>query len=209
MDDFKNKVTRLINTKEIVNIELAIQLAKGVEEITWLEDYYIKCFDQLIPFFWNVNKWDNAKKMSFAEKIEFLCNQTAMRIFDYEEGGIPNQFFTIAHLERVNIIQTKVQNLPLILSKINKVKDLEIRYCHLKEIPIEIREFKNLEVINLSNNSLKDLPDFLIELPNLKKIHLHANKFTDIPHVLKKMDQLKYVGLKNNKTDVKSNDLPF
>ena len=66
----------------------------------------------------------------------------------------------------------------------NKITDLSLVNCDLKELPPEIGELQNLTELDLDKNQLSALPPEIGNLQNLGWLHLAKNQLNQFPKVL-------------------------
>ena len=76
-------------------------------------------------------------------------------------------------------IDTKIQEqtLPIRIGTMTKVKDLNLKRCHLNRIPDSIRHLPHLQTLDLRNNELTTLPESLRNLTALTDFSYSENPF--------------------------------
>lgn len=171
---------QLIGSGEHENIELAFQIAAGHNMTTQV----------LKPWKALVKLCNNEFKKNKLSDIDFIKHLTSVDAL---------------FLDNCNL-----QELPLIVTYMQKVYKLDLSGNNIQHFPEEISNMKNLIIIDLSNNQLKTIPKQvqileileilnlsknLIEeikvLPvNLKALNISRNKFKKTPEFLSQKNKL-------------------
>ncbi|MEN8906590.1 MAG: COR domain-containing protein [Clostridiales bacterium] len=109
-----------------------------------------------------------------------------------------------------NITGIRIQNFDLIdksnklgelISRLEKLKTLDLSFNKLSDIPNSIFKLTELSNLYLGFNKLNILPNNFIKLINLKKINLDKNNFTNTIETLKfllSMERLKSISFSSN-----------
>jgi Leucine-rich repeat (LRR) protein len=93
---------------------------------------------------------------------------------------IPNYVFDYGDLEAVVAAYNKLTGpLPANISRLKKLRVLNLSYNNITELPAEISELANLEVLNVSHNHLTSLPSDLSGLKNLRVLDVSGNPIVD------------------------------
>lgn len=118
-----------------------------------------------------------------------------------KEYGI-DAIFKFAHqIERLNISEEKLSELPHEISSCKKLKELNLKNNQLTELPLWISDLSGLEVLDISGNrnlNIKNTFDVISKLPNLKVLKASGCKMFYLPISVRKIKTLKKVDLSNN-----------
>lgn len=102
---------------------------------------------------------------------------TFLFVSDLEIPVIPEKVFSLASLQRLNLVRN-----------------------HMQMVPKQLARLTNLTTLNLASNELSSLPENLVELVQLKTLILSQNKFTQIPVIpVCKLASLTKLVFANNK----------
>lgn len=80
----------------------------------------------------------------------------------------------------------KIRTISNELEKITDLEFLSISNNNLEDLPINIKNLNKLKCLNIGRNSIKTL-DKLIQIPNLEVLYLYGNSFTTIPVKMKSL----------------------
>lgn len=116
-------------------------------------------------------------------------------------GGkaLPHGMERLIHLEKLNLPNRMLGGIPLVVTQLPQLKELECKWSELKTIPREIRHLQKLERLNLGNNTIESLPSEIFQLKSLKDLYLYHNKIKELPREIESLSQLEYLSLKGNK----------
>jgi len=84
------------------------------------------------------------------------------------------------------------------LSRIQRLRILNLSNLGLKSLPSEIGRLTNLEFLDLSGNKLSSLPSQLGELSKLRHLQLNLNKLASLPSEIAQLENLHTLILNNN-----------
>lgn len=113
-----------------------------------------------------------------------------------EISSFPPELFELKNLEVLTIYgspkkQIKLPNV-IGISKLYKLKKLDISSYNFKILPIEITKIKSLEELNLSAVGLTKIPEEIGDLMNLKKLSIQVNpEIEQLPNSMKRLIHLK------------------
>jgi Leucine-rich repeat (LRR) protein len=160
------------------------------------------------------------------EQVTFLnlSNQTE---------AIPNSVWEqFINLEYLSLKNDHLKQIPVELSKLKKLKTLDLSGNDFKTLPAEFIQLQNLEELylndeknmnlpktieilsklpklkslHLENDNLSSLPKEIVNFKNLEYLYLNDNKFKEIPKI-ESLDHLKYLDLKNNNIQPELQDM--
>lgn len=107
----------------------------------------------------------------------------------------------LGHLERLIVISSAVNSIPVSITGIPNLKELMISFSKLTTVPPEIAQLKGLEVLDLAGNRLAELPPEICDLENLEVLKLGGNPVRWLPEDLKEMPKLKLLNVDTNGFD--------
>ncbi len=106
------------------------------------------------------------------------------------------------HVIILDLSNCKLSEIPEIIARLKKIKELHLGGNDLLTIPETIRKLKNLEMLSLWNNKIQILPEWIAELKSLKTLHLSYNQIEIIPKLIGNMKSLKELALDSNKLTI-------
>jgi len=112
------------------------------------------------------------------------------------------------HVIALNLSGWKMEDIPLSIHSLSRLKHLNLGKFGFEEIPPFIFSFSHLESLNLKKNKLKSIPNLTKELKSLVKLNLKGNPITEIPDWLFDFSQ-KCLSLKYIQEGVKEDEAPI
>jgi len=171
-DQFMQKILRLIQSGRPINIELAIQLAKG-QQIS--KEPIIAPWRPLFPF--AKVKGDSIQSLAqlFQKKyIHYYGSNHPFKEIPKEVQGLPK-------LESLIIGHLSLNSLPLFITEMPQLSVLEITSSTIEVLPEAIGKLKNLYALNLLNNQIETLPESIGNLKKLHELTLDKNPIKKLP----------------------------
>jgi len=165
---------------------------------------------------------DNKKKKG---KAVFDLSNIHLQTLPQEVAGVWIE--DAAELERVDLSQNALEELPTTVAAINKIKqfkldnnnltklpqsfaaltlleELYLGWNNFSEFPIAVTKLPKLRILVLTWNVIESLPDDIEKLTALEKLDLSSNKLETVPVSLTRVSTLTSLLLNNNKL----HDLP-
>ncbi|MCC6727343.1 MAG: hypothetical protein IT258_22750, partial [Saprospiraceae bacterium] len=123
-----------------------------------------------------------------------------------ELDSLPDNFFeAYEKIESVYLYLTKVQDLPVSLSRLATLTGLDINCPKLKQLPAFMAEFKNLQHLHINCPQMRVEEQFLIltQLNNLSRLTISGYYGNKWPAILEQLTQLRYLNITidSKKTD--------
>lgn len=179
---------RLVMTWEKENLDLALQLLKGSHELkTAMEDFLEPLFDA-IPEHLSLSK--------HLGQLPQYVNSIQLDRFEPDEA-LAN-FMESMPTERLSFSYRKLDEFPLWVCGLKRLRHLLLQDCGLTEIPEAIGNLENLEQLNLDKNGLRTIPASIGRLQKLRKLQLDFNLIEDLPEEVGQLHQLEWLCLENN-----------
>ena len=117
---------------------------------------------------------------------------------------VPDGLSKLKKLKTLDLSGNNFKTLPSTLGGLSK---LEVLYMNdEKQFDLEnsietISKMKSLKELHLENDNLKSLPKKFEKMSSLETLYLNDNNFIELPKQIMKLQHLKYLDLKNNKID--------
>jgi Leucine-rich repeat (LRR) protein len=117
---------------------------------------------------------------------------------------VPDGLSKLKKLKTLDLSGNNFKTLPSTLGGLSK---LEVLYMNdEKQFDLEnsietISKMKSLKELHLENDNLKSLPKKFEKMSSLETLYLNDNNFIELPRQIMKLQHLKYLDLKNNKID--------
>jgi hypothetical protein len=120
-----------------------------------------------------------------------LINRATTHTLVIEEG-IDQWLPEIEMLENLTYLKIngRMTKLPEGISKLTKLKVLDLSMNDFKQLPSSFKKLTELRYVYLSFTGLQRFPEDLLSLPELRKLDLGHNPFTEIPADINKLNHL-------------------
>ena len=203
---------RLLQSPDLANISLAMELAKG--NPAFQED--LNPYLQTAAFIFQIGQ-ERLK----AHHIEFinqpLVNLEHHDILDLPDSlaslptvqeldltgnwfkHIPQVVFMIIRLKKLWIMNNYLTNLPAQIQHLESLQTLDLRMNQLTQLPAEIGKLPQLRALLVNENHLESLPAEIGNLEKLEGLYLSDNALTEVPPSIGKLKNLRFLCLDNNK----------
>lgn len=158
------------------------------------------------------------------ERIPVIKNSLFLNERGIEDLSEVEGLFELDSLERLELRENDLKELPADLDNLSSLKELDLRANQLTtipksignltsletlylngnvdEIPESIGNLTSLENLYLSNNRLRNIPPQIINLSSLRKLKLGSNQLTSLPDVITNLDSLRILDLKHNNISI-------
>lgn len=175
----KRNFLSCIRSENEKDINEAMQWAKKYPEYQCIISTYCKVYEHLVAssekehiFYTSVVFGEEIQPLNLVEQIQLFNRKGITNHTFIEVEEIPPEISEIPYFQNLSILKISgsVQTIPSEISKLKKLKELDLSFNEIKCIPSEMGLLSNLTLLNLSNNSaLASLPHTVI---NLKKLEL-------------------------------------
>ena len=143
--------------------------------------------------------WDIGKKQQkIINEISQLKNLQSLTFCMAEMNEIPEEFYSLVHLKRLNLMLNSIQTISPKIKTFEKLETLNLSRNHINKLPIEICELRHLKELNLSENKLTELPETIGELNKLERLDISNNKIKTLPLSLQNAVLLEHLKCTNN-----------
>lgn len=152
-----------------------------------------------------------AKSLDLPEKqiLDFIFKEK-IKYKENEKGGIIDLQLIKTNLTTLNLSITGLEDLQS-LTITNDYNEDHHEWCFwnegLKRFPENITKLKKLKKLNLSGNSIKTLPESIGEMENLKELNLELNNLKLLPDTITKLSNLEILTLNYNPIETFPNNI--
>ncbi|KAM4036554.1 volume-regulated anion channel subunit LRRC8D-like [Anomaloglossus baeobatrachus] len=126
--------------------------------------------------------------------LQRLRSLSILRLSHNAISHLPPSIEFLRNLEELSISNNKLENLPLSLFNLVRLRHLDVSYNHLRLIPPAVGHLTRLEKLTISSNQISLLPRELFRCSRLRSLHVSSNKLTRLPpeigqlHLLTSLD---------------------
>lgn len=113
-------------------------------------------------------------------------------------GPLDNRILTLSNLEEIDAENAGVTSIPEGISKLGRLKKLNLSRNKLSKIPESIGQLTNLEFLKFDDNNLTSVPDSIGNLKKVYSLNLSYNKLSRIPDTIGKMTDLDWLSIAYN-----------
>ncbi|XP_053545265.1 malignant fibrous histiocytoma-amplified sequence 1 homolog [Bombina bombina] len=125
------------------------------------------------------NKLKSVPELSRLQDLKILI------LSKNELSHFPEEIQLLKHLERLEVNQNKIQNIPNgLFSHIIRLKYLKLNNNRLTELPNDLSSCSNLLYLNLSHNLFSTFPQAVLSLKKLEEFYVENNKLQKLPSEL-------------------------
>lgn len=132
-------------------------------------------------------------------QLKDFSNTASLGLMSNRIIELPDSIQLIDSLEQLDLCYNKGLAFPHDVSKLKKLKYLNLNSCNLNVIPEAIFELENLEVLKIDNNKLATIPSSISKLKNLKKLSLRGNSLSVLPSEIVHLENLEMLDISKNK----------
>lgn len=173
----------LKNPSEARFLKLAVhgEIPKELNHLIYLEELYLE------------GEFDH-----FTVDLQFFANLRLLSLNSSSLKSFPTEALQCPSLTNLKVLAGRFTFLKLPLEVISDLKFFTLKNTDLHELPLEISQLASIEEMNLSENQLSDLPLSLKELKKLKRLNIDRNQFSTLPKIIKSCHSLKYLSCDGN-----------
>ena len=215
LNQLKFDIQRFLKTNnliEIVNDFLSDERASD-EEMKIIEDLENIIGDKMRYSALEEKIWKSGYKIKDKHIYEIQI--------DNDIKSLPDSIGDLESLEILNLRSNKLIQLPESISKLTKLRELNLGFNDLTSLPDSIGNLKSLEILSLKYNKFESFPQEIFSLYSLKKLNLeslklnktseklgqlinledlslHSNQLTTLPSSIKNLKSLKSLDIGSN-----------
>ncbi|OJJ19192.1 hypothetical protein BKI52_20485 [marine bacterium AO1-C] len=189
LSETERKFLQLLHSDQEENINLALEIGKGIPEL----DIRLYAYHKLYEYCFGESVPELEAKHVIALELD-----PEGHTFRFPDPG----FLRKVRLKLYGVMYEEPdahnQDLPIHITFLRGLKILDLEDQLLNNLPKELERLTELEELYLEKNFLKDLP---LEFANLQKLHtidLSSNKLESMPEVITKMKPLERLNLSRN-----------
>ncbi|MBT4594458.1 hypothetical protein HOD08_01105 [bacterium] len=208
-------IGQLLNLKELclINFDLK-ELPEDIAHLKTLESFSLyhedilshNPYKETLPEVFSSLK--GLKKLCLSSKR--LCQESydeIEKLEDLEElyldscklQEFPVQLCSLKKLKILRLRYNSIDCLPPEIANMETLEDLNLDFSKLQELPAQLCSLKKLRVLTLSNNKIDSVSSQIASLKNLKRLNLKDNKLTSLPREIAALTKLKILNLSHNK----------
>lgn len=210
------KIFDLINSELLINIDLALELAKSngfLKSVTEEIESQYKFLNRYILDDDKLNCHTLKDKIGFIQashslhieeditphlsKLAKLHKLNSIFYKPSHSTPFPDIFLDFKNLESLWISNCQLNKIPEKIRTLKKLKTLSIRNTPIDNISI-ITGLKAIEFLYLENNKIKSIPSTISNMPNLKVLDIGKNQISDVPKEFIYLDKLYMLELDHN-----------
>ena len=165
-EDYIQNIKRLMDSGDIDNIKLALQLGKPYKSIFNVGKALNETYQPLIDF---VNLGNvKIKGETFFEHLEYILSLKMLYLPFKGIKVIPDNIGLLSSLESLSLNNNNIKELPFSIGKLNNLKLLQLSKNKLINLPISISRLINLKKMTLEHNniSIEESNNIQMLLPN-------------------------------------------
>ena len=125
-------------------------------------------------------------------------NVIGLNLDKLELCTIPNALINLKNLQRLSLLNNKVDKLPDSFVQLQNLSVLILGSNQLKKLPASFGQLQNLSVLGLWGNQLKELPDSFVQLQKLSYLFLNENWLKELPASFVQLQKLSCLFLNEN-----------
>lgn len=186
----EEKFLQLLRSPDEANIELALEIAKGMPEVGLekdLEPYRVLC-QTLYP--------DLPKEMD-TERMALL-NHTLLDLSYCNFDKLPDELGRLAHLQELRLYCNELIALPESLGQLTQLRKLFLNDNQLTALPKNLGQLTQLCELDLYDNQFATLPDVFGQFTQLIDLDVRNNQLSALPESIGQLSQLKELYVSNN-----------
>lgn len=204
-DDFLLKIKKLLKTREKVNIDLAFQLLRSIEQPAYITLHRL------------------LKSTDLSRTMGLYFEQGAFRFLPFRGNSLslsgcgvqafPQDLSPLAYLHHLYLSFNPFEALPSHIADLHLLQTLDLTHTGITKLPDSLSQLKNLTSLFLHGTQVQDIdwlgkmpqlqylsltqeqafllsPEILAQCPQLKSVYVY-NAYSDIPEVISNLSQVK------------------
>lgn len=176
------KMNRLVELKLI-----HCKISKIPSAVTGLTS--LQCIDMTSNLIQNVDELGTLQRLRSLTILR-LCRNAIFRL--------PPSIELLRNLEELSISHNKLDNLPISLFNMVKLRYLDVGYNLIRVIPPEVVHLTRLETLVVTANQISYLPHELFRCSRLRSLYAGSNKLSSIPSEIGQLPLLSSLDITGN-----------
>ena len=127
-------------------------------------------------------------------KISSLSNLRELNISSNRNSLLP-KFESLTMLRHIDLGGMNLTQFPEGITKLHRLKTLNVSLNQLTSLPREIGRLRSLEVLNLSDNRILMLPDEIGQLSSLEQLYIYGSWLKVLPQGIAGLSKLEILDL--------------
>ncbi|XP_018416318.1 PREDICTED: volume-regulated anion channel subunit LRRC8D-like isoform X2 [Nanorana parkeri] len=132
------------------------------------------------------------------DTLQRLRSLTILRLCHNAICRLPPSIAFLLNLEELSISHNKLDNLPVPLFNLVRLRYLDVSYNLIRVIPPEVGHLTRLETLAVTANQISSLPHELFRCSRLRSLHAGSNKLSSIPSQIGQLPLLSSLELTGN-----------
>ena len=207
LSENERKFLQLLHSDQEENINLALEIGKGIPELDIRLYAYHKlyeyCFGEPIQeleakhvIALELDPEGHTFRLpgsGFLRKIRLglygvICGEP-----DAHNQNLPIHITFLRGLKILDLKNQSLNNLPKELGRLIELEELYLEENFLKDLPLELNNLQKLHTIDLSNNKLESIPEAITKMKSLERLTLRRNVIQTLPAEIAELKNLSYL----------------
>lgn len=215
------KLIQLIESESLTNIDLALQLIKGMglpdhrklhrlllsyrpveARRLCLQKGFFQLF-QNAPGMLGVSDY----KLSFGDILPYFSKLDWLQGFDFSHDAqlktLPRGLEYFSYIKHLQLSYTSLTTLPSFIQHLSRLEQLNLSYTPLQKLPLVLSFLFNLKTLHLTGTLVNNLAEVLPHLPCLERLYLSASHLQNLDaRLVQCLKQLKEIYLPKNEINL-------
>jgi hypothetical protein len=203
--DYLLKIKQLLKTRERVNIDLAFQLLRSIEQPAYITLHrLLKATDlsktmglyfeqgvfRFLPFRGNSLSLSGCGVQTFPQELDSLASLHHLYLSFNPLDTLPESIAHLRLLQTLDLTHTGISELPHALSSLPHLTSLFLQGTQITDI-IFLSQMPQLQYLSLARaQALLLTPELLAQCPQLKSVYVY-DAYADMPEIVSNLPQIK------------------
>lgn len=203
--DYLLKIKQLLKTRERVNIDLAFQLLRGIEQPAYITLHrLLKATDlsktmglyfeqgafRFLPFRENSLSLSGCGIQAFPQELSSLATLHYLYLSFNPLDTLPENISDLHLLQTLDLTHTGITELPASLPRLSHLTSLFLQGTQISDITF-LGKMPQLQYLSLTRaQALLLTPELLAQCPQLKSVYVH-DAYADVPELVSSLPEVK------------------
>lgn len=192
------KLIQLIESESLVNIDLALQLIKGMglpdnrklhrlllsyrpvkTRHLCLQKGFMQLF-QNAPGMLGISEY----KLRFNDVLPYFTQLTWLKGLDFsndpELKTLPRGLEYFTYIKHLQLSYTSLNTIPRFIQHLSNLEELNLSYTPLKKLPVAVSFLMKLKTLHVTGTTIENLFDILNHIPQLERLYLSASQLKNL-----------------------------